>query len=263
MGDAQHITPQMEMDMQLNNPKLFKQQALVNGVWTDASDGKTVQVFNPFDDSLVGSAPSLDAVEIRQAIDAAQKALPTWRAMTARERAAILRTLYARILENREDLAVILTTEQGKPLAESRTEISTGAEYFLWYAEEARRRYGQVIPSTASGNQPLTFSQGIGVAALITPWNFPFSMLARKVSAALAAGCSVIAKPASSTPFSALALAALALEAGVPAGVFNVVTGNASLIGSELSASPVVKALSFTGSTEVGKQLLAGCADTF
>lgn len=248
--------------MQLNNSSLFKQSALVNGTWTGSSDNNVIEVHNPFDSSAVGSVPNLGASDIQRAIASAQKALPAWRAMTAKERAPILRKLYALILENREDLAAILTTEQGKPLTEARAEISTGAEYFLWYAEEARRKYGQVIPATAHGNQPVTFSQGIGVAALITPWNFPMSMLARKASAALAAGCSIVAKPASNTPFSALALAALALEAGVPEGVFNMVTGKASVIGSELCASPAVKALSFTGSTEVGKQLMADCAGT-
>lgn len=248
--------------MKLNNPALFKQACLVNGAWVQASDGSTFDVINPFDHSRLGTAPLFSAQDTQKAIEAAEKAWPSWRDMTAKERAIPLRALHDLIVANVGDLAIILTMEQGKPLAEARGEILTGADYILWYAEEARRKYGQVIPSTGPGKQPLTFSQPLGVAALITPWNFPSSMLTRKMGAALAAGCAVVAKPASATPYSSLAIAELALQAGIPAGVCNVVTGQASVVGKALTASPAVRALSFTGSTEIGKKLMAECAAT-
>ncbi len=248
--------------MQLKNDSLFKQACLVDGKWVQASDGSTLDVINPFDESKLGTIPLFSAQDVQQAIDSAERAWPAWRDMTARERASRLHALYDLIVSNIDDLAAILTVEQGKPLAEARGEILTGAEYFPWFAEEARRKYGQLIPHTGLGKQTITFSQPIGVAALITPWNFPSSMLTRKMAAALAAGCAVVAKPASSTPYSALAVAELALQAGIPAGVCNVVTGNASVVGKALSSNPAVRALSFTGSTEVGKTLMAECAAT-
>lgn len=248
--------------MKLKNSNLFKQACLVNGAWVQASDGATFDVINPFDHSRLGTAPLFSDQDTQKAIEAAEKAWPAWRDMAAKERALPLRALHDLIVANVDDLATILTMEQGKPLAEARGEILTGADYILWYAEEARRKYGQVIPPTGPGKQPITFSQPLGVAALITPWNFPSSMLTRKMGAALAAGCAVVAKPASATPYSSLAIAELALQAGIPAGVCNVITGNASVVGKALTASPTVRALSFTGSTEVGKKLMAECAAT-
>ena len=248
--------------MQIRNTTLFRQACLMGGQWLPASDAATMTVTNPYDQSMLGTVPQCTAEDVRTAIALAQDAWPQWRDMTARERAARLHALYQLIVENIEDLATILTLEQGKPLADSRAEIMLGADYLPWYAEEARRKYGQIIPCTGPGKQPMTFSQSIGVVALISPWNFPSSMLTRKVAAALAAGCAIVAKPASATPYSALAIAELALQAGIPAGVYNVVTGKASVIGTELTSSPAIRALSFTGSTEVGKQLMAQCAAT-
>lgn len=248
--------------MRIDTLNLFKQACLVDGKWVQASDGSTLEVTNPFDESKIGTVPLFNAQDVQKAISAAEKAWPAWRDMTARERALPLRALYDLIVSNVDELAAILTMEQGKPLAEARGEILTGAEYFAWYAEEARRKYGHIIPHTGPGKQPLTFSQPIGVAALITPWNFPSSMLTRKMAAALAAGCAVVAKPASATPYSALAIGELALQAGIPAGVCNVITGKASVVGEALTSSPAVRALSFTGSTDVGKKLMAECAAT-
>lgn len=248
--------------MRLADNNLFRQTCLVDGQWLPSSDGAVLNVTNPFDESVLGTVPLCTPEDVRKAIQAAELAWPAWRDLTARERAARLHKLYNLIVENLEDLAVILTMEQGKPLADSRAEIMLGADYLPWYAEEARRKYGQFIPHNGPGKQPVTFSQPIGVAALISPWNFPSSMLTRKLAAALAAGCAIVAKPASATPYSALAIAELALRADIPAGVYNVVTGRAQVVGRELTSSATIKALSFTGSTEVGKQLLADCAGT-
>ena len=248
--------------MQLHNPNLFRQQCLVNGEWVEACSGKNFLVTNPYDESVVGAVPDFNETDTQAAIEAAHKAWPAWRDKTPRERAVVLHRVRELILEHIDDLAIILTTEQGKPLAEARTELLVSADYFQWYAEEARRRYGQFIPLTGKGRQPITISQSIGVAALISPWNFPSSMLARKMAAALAAGCALVAKPASATPYSALALGAICQMAGVPAGVCNVVTGNAARVSSAFMASTKVRALSFTGSTETGKQLYAQAAAT-
>ena len=248
--------------MRLTDRTLFKQACLVDGQWLQSSDGAVLNVTNPFDESVLGTVPLCTAEDVRKAIQAAERAWPAWREITAGERAARLHKLHRLILDNLEDLAVILTMEQGKTLADAKGEILLGAGYLPWYAEEARRKYGLVIPCNGQGKQPMTFSQPIGVAALISPWNFPSSMLTRKLAAALAAGCTIVAKPASATPYSALAIAELALRAGIPAGVYNVITGQAKVVGKELTSSTTVKALSFTGSTEVGKQLLADCAGT-
>ncbi len=248
--------------LELEHPAIFRQQALIDGRWCDADDGALLTVDDPATGAVLGTVPSLTATEARRAIAAAAQALPAWRALTAGERAAILRRWHDLVLAHQADLARILTAEQGKPLAEARSEIAYAASFFDWYAEEARRISGEVIPSPWPERRVLTLRQPIGVVAVITPWNFPSAMLARKVAAALAAGCTVVAKPASATPFSALALAALGLEAGLPPGVLNVVTGAAEVIGAELTANPEVRMLSFTGSTDTGKRLMAACAGT-
>jgi succinate-semialdehyde dehydrogenase/glutarate-semialdehyde dehydrogenase len=246
----------------LNKPDLMRQQALVGGRWIDADDGATLAVHNPADGTLLGRVPALGAMETRRAITAAHAAWPSWRERLAADRAGVLRRWHDLMLEHREDLARILTAEQGKPLAEARGEIDYAASFLEWYAEEAKRIHGEVIASPWQGRRILTLRQPIGVCAVITPWNFPSAMLTRKAGAALAAGCTVVAKPASSTPFSALALAALGEAAGLPPGVLNVVTGPAAGIGAEMTANPQVRLLSFTGSTETGKGLMAACADT-
>lgn len=248
--------------MQLNDTSLFKQQCLVGGKWISAPDGAVLEVRNPVDDSLVGTVPKLGAKETEEAIAAAEKAWPAWRALTAQQRGAVIRRWHDLVMENIEDLAVIMTTEQGKPLAEARGEIANGASYIIWFAEEAKRIYGEVIPSPWPHKQPITLRQPIGVTAAITPWNFPMSMIARKAAPALAAGCPMIIKPATKTPFSALAMGELAMRAGVPAGILSVITGASGPIGNAICKSPVVRKLSFTGSTEVGKRLIADCADT-
>ena len=247
---------------ELKRPDLLRQQAMIDGRWCDADDGSVLTVHDPATGACVGTVPNLTAAETRQAIAAAARALPAWRALTADERAAILRRWHDLVLAHKEDLARILTAEQGKPLSEARAEIAYAASFIDWFAEEARRIFGEVIPSPWPKRRILTLRQPIGVVAVITPWNFPSAMLARKAAAALAAGCTVVAKPASATPFSALALAALGLEAGIPPGVLNVVTGAAEAIGAELTANPTVRMLSFTGSTETGKRLMAACAGT-
>ena len=248
--------------LQLNDSGLFRQLCLSNGTWVAASDGATITVTNPATGAALGTVPRLGATETRQAIVAANAAFPAWRAKTAKERSRILRRWYELMLEHREDLAIILTAEQGKPLAEARGEIDYAAAYFEWFAEEAKRIYGDVIPPSAADKRIVVLKEPIGVCAAITPWNFPSAMITRKAGAALAAGCPMVVKPASATPYSALALAELANRAGVPAGVFNVVTGSASAIGGELTANPLVRKLTFTGSTEIGKQLMAQSAAT-
>ncbi|MDD4882627.1 MAG: NAD-dependent succinate-semialdehyde dehydrogenase [Gallionellaceae bacterium] len=246
----------------LNHPELFRQQALVGGAWLDADDGATLAVGNPATGAMLGQVANLGRAETARAIAAAESAFPAWRDRLASERAALLRRWHGLMLENIDDLARLITLEQGKPLAEARAEISYAAGFLDWFAEEARRVYGRVIPSPWPGRRVLTLKRPLGVAALITPWNFPAAMLTRKAGAALAAGCTVVAKPASKTPFTALALAALAEQAGFPAGVVNVVTGAAAAIGAELVENPAVRKLSFTGSTATGKDLMAGCAAT-
>lgn len=248
--------------MELKDKNLFKQECLVNGKWMKAASGATIEVRNPADNSLIGTVPKLSRTEVEDAIAAAEKAWPAWRALTALQRGAILKKWSELIRENIDDLAIIMTTEQGKPLAESRGELGLGLSYVDWFAEEGKRVYGEVIPSPWPGKQPITMRQPIGVTAAITPWNFPMSMIARKASPALAAGCPMIIKPASSTPYSALAAAELASRAGVPAGILSVVTGGSDEVGDAICQSPIVRKLSFTGSTAVGKKLIANCADT-
>ena len=248
--------------LQLKDSGLFRQLCLINGHWAAAASGETITVTNPASGAVLGTVPRLGAGETRQAIAAANAAYPAWRAKTAKERSKVLRRWFELMIEHREDLAILLTAEQGKPLAEARGEIDYAASYFEWFAEEAKRIYGDVIPPSAADKRIVVLKEPVGVCAAITPWNFPSAMIARKAGAALAAGCPMIVKPASATPFSALALAELANRAGVPAGVFNVVTGAAGAIGGELTANPLVRKLTFTGSTEIGKQLMAQSAAT-
>ena len=248
--------------MQLNDPSLLRQQCYIDGAWVDADSGETLTVSNPVDGGTLGTVPKLGADETRRAIEAAGAAYPAWRAKTAKERAVILRKWYELMIENQEDLAVIMTSEQGKPVAESRGEIVYAAAFVEWFAEEGKRVYGDTIPPPAPDRRIIVTKEPIGVAAAITPWNFPSAMITRKCAPALAAGCTMVAKPASLTPYSALALAALGERAGLPKGVFNVVTGTSSEVGGELTSNPIVRKLSFTGSTEVGKLLMEQCAGT-
>lgn len=246
--------------MQLNDPTLFRQQALINGRWRDASSKEPLAVTNPANGQQLGSVPKMGAAETREAIDAAAGALPAWRALTAKERSAILRRWFELMMEHQDDLARLMTLEQGKPLAEAKGEISYAASFIEWFAEEGKRIYGDTIPGHQADKRLLVIKQPIGVTAAITPWNFPSAMITRKAGPALAAGCTMVLKPASQTPFSALALAELANRAGIPEGVFNVVTGSASEVGNELTGNPLVRKLSFTGSTEIGRQLMEQCA---
>jgi len=246
--------------MQLNDPTLFRQQAMINGRWRDASSKETLAVTNPANGQQLGSVPKMGAAETREAIDAAAGALPAWRALTAKERSAILRRWFELMMEHQDDLARLMTLEQGKPLAEAKGEISYAASFIEWFAEEGKRIYGDTIPGHQADKRLLVIKQPIGVTAAITPWNFPSAMITRKAGPALAAGCTMVLKPASQTPFSALALAELANRAGIPEGVFNVVTGSASEVGGELTGNPLVRKLSFTGSTEIGRQLMEQCA---
>ncbi|WP_172428739.1 NADP-dependent succinate-semialdehyde dehydrogenase [Azospirillum brasilense] len=249
--------------LSLNDQSLLRTQAYVNGAWRDAFSGKTFAVTNPATGEELARVADVGAEETRQAINAADAALPAWRAKTAKERAAILRRWFELIMAAQEDLAILMTLEQGKPLAEARGEVAYGASFIEWFAEEGKRVYGDVIPSFAGNKRIVVLKEPIGVVAAITPWNFPNAMITRKVGPALAAGCTIVVKPAEDTPLSALALAELAERAGVPAGVFNIVTGSDPVaIGGELTASPIVRKLSFTGSTEVGKILMRQSADT-
>lgn len=246
--------------MQLNDPTLFRQQAMINGRWRDASGKETLAVTNPANGQPLGGVPKMGAGETREAIDAAARALPAWRALTAKERSSILRRWFELMMEHQDDLARLMTLEQGKPLAEAKGEISYAASFIEWFAEEGKRIYGDTIPGHQADKRLLVIKQPIGVTAAITPWNFPSAMITRKAGPALAAGCTMVLKPASQTPFSALALAELANRAGIPEGVFNVVTGSASEVGGELTGNPLVRKLSFTGSTEIGRQLMEQCA---
>jgi len=246
----------------LKDPKLFRDRAYVDGAWVEADNRKRFEVDNPADGSLLGSVPDMGAAETKRAIDAANAALPAWRALPAKERSRILRKWYDLIMANADDLALLLTTEQGKPLAEAKGEIVYGASFVEWFAEEAKRVYGDVIPSPTNDRRLVVLKQPIGVVAAITPWNFPNAMITRKVSPGLAAGCTFVLKPAEQTPFSALALAELAERAGIPKGVLNIVTGEPVAIGKELCASPIVRKVTFTGSTEVGRILMRQSADT-
>ena len=248
--------------MNLKDPSLFRQQCYVDGAWVDADDGGTIEVDNPADNSVVGTIPKMGTAETRRAIEAANDAYPDWRARTGKERAAILRKWYELVMENQEDLAVLMTTEQGKPLAESMGEIVYGASFIEWFAEEAKRIYGDTIPQHQHDKRIVVIKEPVGVVASITPWNFPNAMITRKCAPALAAGCTVVAKPATQTPYSAFALAELAERAGIPKGVLNIVSGASSEIGGEMTSNPIVRKLSFTGSTEIGKLLMEQCAGT-
>lgn len=251
-----------EVTMNLKNPSLFRQQCYINGQWLDADNGQTINVTNPATNDVIGTVPKMGTDETRKAIEVAEKAQVAWRRKTAKERSVILRRWYDLLLKNQEDLALLLTLEQGKPLAEAKGEIAYGASYLEWFAEEAKRIYGDVIPGHMDDKRVMVLKQPIGVTAAITPWNFPNAMITRKAGAALAAGCSMVLKPASATPYSALALAVLAEEAGVPAGVLNIVTGAAKAIGDELCRNPIVRKISFTGSTEIGADLMQACSAT-
>ncbi|TMG98938.1 MAG: NAD-dependent succinate-semialdehyde dehydrogenase [Betaproteobacteria bacterium] len=246
----------------LHDPALLRQQCYVDGNWTDADSGATHAVANPATGRAIGTVPVFLRGETRRAIEAAERAWPAWRAKTAKERSTILRKWNDLILANVDDLALILTTEQGKPLAEAKGEVTIAAAYIEWFAEEAKRVYGDVIPTIGNDRRLVVIKQPVGVCAAITPWNFPTSMITRKVSPALAAGCTVVIKPAEATPYSALALAELAHRAGFPPGVLNIVTGKASAIGAEMCANPTVRKLSFTGSTEIGRLLMQQVAPT-
>jgi succinate-semialdehyde dehydrogenase/glutarate-semialdehyde dehydrogenase len=246
----------------LTDPKLFRQSCYVDGAWVNARAGATINVDNPATGEIVGTVPKFGAAETRDAIEAANRAFPEWRKKTAKDRAAVLRRWFELMIANTDDLAKLMTTEQGKPLVESRGEVAYAGAFLEWFGEEAKRIYGDTIPGHQPDKRIVVIKQPIGVAACITPWNFPLAMITRKAGPAIAAGCTVVLKPASQTPFSALALAELAERAGLPKGVFNVVTGSASEIGGELTANPIVRKLSFTGSTEVGKVLMAQCAQT-
>ena len=240
----------------------LKEQCFIDGQWCDADSGKTVNVIDPGSGKVLGTVPNMGEAETARAIAAAEKALPAWRAKTAGERARILRRLFDLMMENQAALGELLSREQGKPFAEAKGEIAYGASFIEWFAEEGKRAYGDVIPGHAPDRRIVTIKQPVGVVAAVTPWNFPNAMITRKLGPALAAGCTMVLKPASATPYSALAIAVLAEQAGIPAGVFNVVTGSARAIGGELTRNPVVRKLTFTGSTEIGVQLLRECADT-
>ena len=249
--------------MQLKDKLLLKEQAYINGQWSAGSSAQTFLVTNPASGESIAAVADCGADDAERAVAAANKALPGWKAKTAKERATILKNWFHLMMENQEDLAVILSTEQGKPMAESRGEIAYAANFMEWFAEEARRIYGDVMPGHAADKRIIVLKEPIGVTAAITPWNFPSAMIARKVAPALAAGCTMVVKPAAETPLSALALAELAERAGVPAGVFSVVTTDQSAaVGGVLTSSPIVRKLSFTGSTEVGKLLMKQCAGT-
>lgn len=246
----------------LRDPELFRQQCLLDGKWRNAESGRTLLTRDPATGASIGSVPDMGVSEVRQAVAAATRAFGDWSRTTAMERAEVLRKWHALIIANIDDLARILTAEQGKPLAESRGEVKIAADYVLWFSEEARRVCGDTIPSPWNDRRLMVINQPVGVCAAITPWNFPSSMVARKVAPAVAAGCTVVLKPADLTPHSALALGELAMRAGLPAGVFNIVIGDAATIGSELCSNPDVAKLSFTGSTRVGRILMQQVAPT-
>ena len=248
--------------MNLKDPSLLRSDAFIDGAWCRADDSATIEIRNPADGSPVGTVPVMRGGETRRAIEAAARALPEWSKRTAKERAAVLRRFAEAMIANTEDLAIIMTSEQGKPLAEARGEIAYAASFLEWFAEEGKRVYGEVIPTFRADARLMVLRQPVGVAAAITPWNFPAAMITRKLGPALAAGCTFVCKPAPQTPFSALALAELGRRAGLPDGVLNIVTGDAQAIGGELTGNPLVRKFSFTGSTAVGKTLLAQCAGT-
>ena len=248
--------------MMLKDKDLLIGKSYIDGQWIDADSGETTEIINPATGEVVAKTAKCGTAETRRAIEAAQRALPDWRGRTAKERAAILRKFFDLMMENQEDLASILTAEMGKPLAEARGEIAYSASFIEWFAEEGKRMYGDTIPAPSGDKRIVVVKQPIGVVGCITPWNFPSAMLGRKIGPALAAGCTVVCKPANATPLSAYAMAVLAERAGVPAGVFNVITGRTGEIGNEITANPIVRKVTFTGSTPVGKQLMAQCAAT-
>ena len=248
--------------LQLSDARLLRQQCYIDGMWLDADDGRSLAVTNPATGQPLGTVPNMGAHETRRAIAAAQRAWPAWRARTAKDRAAVLRKWFDLMLTHQEDLARLLTAEQGKPLAEARGEIAYGAAFIEWFAEEAKRIYGDTIPAQQADKRIIVIKEGIGVCAAITPWNFPNAMITRKCGPALAAGCPMVLKPATATPYSALAIAELGERAGIPPGIFNVITGSAAEIGGEMTANPAVRKLTFIGSTETGKVLMEQCART-
>ncbi|MGM5024032.1 NADP-dependent succinate-semialdehyde dehydrogenase [Tardiphaga sp. 367_B4_N1_1] len=252
----------MTLKTSLKDPSLLRDACYIDGAWIAAEQGATIAVENPATGESVGSVPKMGAAETNRAIEAANDALPSWRGRTAKERSAILRRWFDLMMANQEDLARIMTAEQGKPMAESRGEIAYAASFIEWFAEEGKRIYGDTIPPFSSDRRIVVLKQPIGVCAAITPWNFPAAMITRKAGPALAAGCTMVVKPASQTPLSALALAVLAERAGVPKGVFSVVTGSAAAIGGEMTSNPIVRKVTFTGSTEIGKMLMRQSAST-
>jgi succinate-semialdehyde dehydrogenase/glutarate-semialdehyde dehydrogenase len=256
------LTKSARVASELKDPRLFREACYVEGQWIQASSGQTIGVDNPATKEIIGRVPKLSGSETRRAIEAANTAFPSWSKKIAKERAAILRRWFDLLMANQEDLARLMTLEQGKPLAESRGEVAYAAAFLEWFGEEAKRVYGDSIPQHQADKRIVVIKQPIGVVACITPWNFPLAMITRKAGPAIGSGCTVVVKPAEQTPFSALALAELAERAGVPKGVFNIVTGSPAEIGAELTSNPIVRKLSFTGSTEVGKLLMAQCAGT-
>jgi len=248
--------------MKLQDPRLFREQCFIDGSWVGADGGGTLPVHNPATAATLGAVPNMGTGETRRAIAAAAAALPPWTARTAKERAVLMRRWFDLMLANQDDLAVLMTAEQGKPLAESKGEIAYAASFIEWFAEEGKRLYGDIIPGHQADKRILVLRQPVGVVAAITPWNFPSAMITRKAGPALAAGCTMVCKPATQTPYSALALAELADRAGIPKGVFNVITGSSTAIGAEMTGNPTVRKVTFTGSTEVGKKLMVQCAGT-
>lgn len=248
--------------MKLTDPKLFRQQCYINGAWVDADSGETIDVTNPATGEKLGTIPKAGAAETRRAIEAANAAWPAWRAKTAKKRSVILRKWFELMMANQEDLGILMTAEQGKPLAEAKGEIAYAASFIEWFAEEGKRIYGDTIPQHGSDKRIVVIKEPVGVVAAITPWNFPAAMITRKAGPALAAGCPIVIKPATETPYSAFAMAELADRAGVPKGIINVITGASREIGGEMTSNPIVRKLTFTGSTEVGKILIKQCADT-
>jgi succinate-semialdehyde dehydrogenase / glutarate-semialdehyde dehydrogenase len=251
-----------EIDLMLKDAGLFRQQCYINGQWLDADSKATIPVTNPANGSVLGHVPKMGTAETRRAIEAANAAWPGWRALTAKERGAILRRWFDLLVANQDDLAKLMTAEQGKPLAEAKGEVAYGASFVEWFAEEGKRVYGDTIPQPRSDQRLVVIKEPIGVCAAITPWNFPIAMITRKVAPALAAGCVVVIKPAGYTPFCALALVELAERAGLPKGVMNVITGDTKAIGAELTSNPLVRKLTFTGSTSVGAMLMKQCSNT-
>jgi succinate-semialdehyde dehydrogenase/glutarate-semialdehyde dehydrogenase len=248
--------------LKLKNKNLFRQQCYINGSWQDADSAESIDVTNPASGEKLGTVPKMGAAETRRAIEAAEEAFSPWRKTTAYEKSQVLRRWFDLMMEHREDLSIIMTAEQGKPINESRGEINYAASYIEWFAEEARRVYGDTVPAHSNDKRIILIKQPVGVTAAVTPWNFPAAMITRKAAPALAAGCTMVIKPATATPYSALALAELGERAGLPPGALSVVTGSAGAIGGELTGNPIVRKLTFTGSTEIGKKLIEQCAGT-